>query len=93
VLAEAFELSQASKLRLWPAARETKRGWSDHATRAGGEFELLKSHLEEGTLAHRLVTKYGETDGNRVESALDGILAVRLEEVRNAISDAAHKLD
>jgi hypothetical protein len=56
-------------------------------------LKLLKSHLDEGTLADRLVTKYGEADGNQVESALDSILAARLEEVRNAISDAAHKLD
>lgn len=56
-------------------------------------LELLKSRLDEGTLAHRLVTKYSEADGQEVEIALDKVLAARLEEVRNAIRHAANKLD
>jgi hypothetical protein len=56
-------------------------------------LKLLKSRLEEGTLAHNLVTKYGEADGKNVESALDSVLEARLTEVRHGIEHAANKLD
>lgn len=56
-------------------------------------LKLLSSHLTENTLAHLLVTTYGEADGKNVDVALDRVLAARLAEVRDAIEHAANKLD
>jgi hypothetical protein len=56
-------------------------------------YKLLKSHLDEGTLAYRLVTRYSEEDGANLDAALDSVLEDRLTEVRDAIKHAANKLD
>jgi hypothetical protein len=56
-------------------------------------LKLLISRIEGGTLAHKLVTKYGEADGKNVENALDSVLEARLTEVRHGIEHAANKLD
>ena len=55
-------------------------------------LKLLLSHLDPESLAHRLVTKYGESDGKDLEGALDSVLATRLAEVRDGIKHAANKL-
>jgi hypothetical protein len=56
-------------------------------------LELLKKHLNETSLAHRLVTKYGEATEQTVNADLDSVLQARLAEVRDAIEHAANKLD
>jgi hypothetical protein len=53
---------------------------------------LLKSHLDEGSLAERLVTAYAVADGQDTTTALDGVLNARLAEVRYALEHAANKL-
>ena len=55
-------------------------------------LKLLKSHLDKDSLADRLVTKYGEAEGQDVEAALNGVLEARLAEVGDAIKHAANKL-
>jgi hypothetical protein len=61
-------------------------------TEQAENLKLLKSHLDMGSLADLLVTKYAEADGQNVDTALDSVLEARLAEVRDAIKHAANKL-